>query len=81
MIRKKYIPLNLKLNVFKLAIFCFFNFGTKTKIIDDKKNFFFLKNNSYYMDIFSKNNILFKYIKNIKNKNLFNIFLNINSIH
>jgi len=80
-IRKIYIPLNLKLSVYKLAVFRFLNFSIKTKTIGDNKNFFFLKNNFYYTDIFSKNNILFNYIKNIKNKNLFNIFLNINSIH
>jgi len=81
MIRKIFIPLNLKLSVYKLTIFYFLNFNVKIKTICDNKNFFFLKNNFYYTDIFSKNNLLFSYIKNIKYKNLFNTFLNINSIH
>lgn len=81
MIRKIFIPLNLKLSVYKLIIFYFLNFNVKVKTICNNKNFFFLKNNFYYTDIFSKNNLLFNYIKNIKYKNLFNTFLNINSIH
>jgi len=47
-----FIPLNLKLSVYKLTIFYFLNFNVKTKTIGDNKNFFFLKNNFYYTDIF-----------------------------
>jgi len=80
-IRKRFIPSNLKLSVYKLYIFYFNNFNIGVKITNNNKNYFFFKNNSYYVDIFSKNNVVFNYLKNIKNKNLFNIFLNINSVH
>ena len=81
-VRRKIMPLKLKLTVYKILIFQFLNLNNSNKnVSNSNKEFFILKTFGFYNDIFSKNNSLFKYLKNLKNKNLFNFYLNINTIH
>ena len=80
-IRKIFMPLKLKLSVYKLNIFFFVLTNTNIFLINDSKNYYFLKNNNFYFDVFSKNNSLFSYLKKMNRKNLFANYININSIH
>ena len=80
-IRKIFMPLKLKLSVYKLSIFSFSSTSINNYIIYNNKNYYFLKNNNFYFDVFSKNNSLFWYLKKLNKKNLFINYISINSIH